>query len=259
MSTLIFTIAQNGYGIGYSQCLHSHARYAERLGATYVAVTRPFRVAEPALCSWLKIPLLLRAVRAGYDWIAFIDGDCRVHDYTPDFRHAWRSERSVFMTKGRSGRVNAGVIFAKGDRHAAHFFEQVMSSLTVSIPEQDRRGTKYENGNVIYCTSRSEYVEVIDTRWNNTYQLELDDYLRHYTGPLREEYKRSWLATAAFKVAKTLAGRPSPAPETRDAAFVQRLDDLAAQCAHIYPSFERRVSETGEPSHTVVVSEKAAN
>jgi hypothetical protein len=237
MSTLIFTVAQNGYGVGYAKCLASHARYAQRLGATYVAVTRPYRVAEPALCAWLKISLLLQALRAGHDWVAFVDADCMIRECAPDFRIACTSSRSVYMAKGRSDRINSGVIFARGDAKAVLFFQQVMQSLTANIPAEARLNLKYENGNVIYCASLGPFVEVIPHVWNNTFEPTLDDHFRHFTGPMRDEYRRSWPAKLAFRIARSLAARPTSQPEARDAQFVARLEAITRRCMEIYPQF----------------------
>jgi hypothetical protein len=244
MSTLIFTVAQNGYGIGYSQCLRSHAAYAARLGAVYLPVVRPFRVKEPALSAWLKIPLLLRALRAGHEWVAFVDADCRIRDTAPDFRDIGRAGKSVYMAKGRTGRVNSGVIFARGGA-AEGFFEQVMASLTTGIPAEDRQNLRYENGNVIYCTRNSDQVEIIDHCWNNTYEPGLPDHFRHFTGPLRSEYRRSPLNATAFWLAKSLAATPTSQPEARDQAFVARLENLTETCVRIYPAFSGRRGNEG--------------
>jgi hypothetical protein len=239
MTILIFTVGQNGYGVGYSQCLRSHAAYAARIGAKYVPVLRPFRVKEPALSAWLKIPLLLHSLRGGYEWVAFVDADCRIRDDAPDFREVQRAGKSVYMANGRSGRVNSGVIFATGAA-AADFFAQVMQSLTTGIPAEDRQNLRYENGNVIYCTRHSDQVEVIHHRWNNTYEPGLQDHFRHYTGPLKSEYQRSPLDAAAFWVARSLAATPTSQPEARDAAFVARLEALTTTCARIYPELGAR-------------------
>lgn len=259
MSTLLFTVAQNGYGVGYARCLKSHARYAARLGAAYAAVTRPYRVAEPALCAWLKISLLLQALRAGHAWVAFIDADCLVRESAPDFRTQWQSERSVYMAKGRSGRINSGVIFARGDAQAASFFEQVLASLVANIPAADRLNLKYENGNVIYCAARGPHVEVIDTQWNNTVDPALQDHFRHYTGPMRDEYRRSLFASAAFRIARSFAARPSPQPEARDAQFVARLDALTQRCVQLYPAFTdaggRRAASTLDGKTYLAIAE----
>lgn len=238
MSTLIFTVAQNGYGIGYAECLQSHARYAAKLGATYVPVVRPFRVEEPALCAWLKISLLLHALRARHEWIAFVDADVSIRGHTPDFRTQWPSPRSVFMAKGRSGRINSGVIFARGEPQAIGFFEQVMASIVANVPAAARHHLKYENGNVIHCASQGDAIEVIDHAWNNTFEPELHDYLRHYTGPMRDEYRRSLGAALAFRLARALAAKPGPQPEARDAQFVARLEALTRRCVQIYPAFD---------------------
>jgi hypothetical protein len=140
------------------------------------------------------------------------------------------------MALGRSERVNSGVMFATGPEGAS-FFEKVLSSLTTQIPAADRQQLKYENGNVIYCAQHSTDVETIDPRWNNTFQPQLDDYFRHYTGPMRDEYQRSPTNAFAFRVARSLAATPTAQPVARDAAFVARLRDLTQQCCRIYPAF----------------------
>ena len=236
MATLIFTVAQNGYGIGYSKCLRSHATYAAKHDASYVAVVRPFRVKEPALSAWLKIPLMLHALKAGYEWVAFVDADCLIRSTAPDFRSIETASKSVYMALGRSERVNSGVMFAKGPA-GADFFGAVLDSLTTEIPAADRQQLKYENGNVIYCAQHRSDVQTIDHRWNNTFDPQLDDHFRHYTGPMRDEYQRSVANALAFRVARSLAATPTAQPVTRDAAFVARLQELTEQCCRIYPAF----------------------
>jgi len=236
MTTLIFTVAQNGYGIGYSKCLRSHAEYAAKLDATYVAVVRPFRVKEPALSAWLKIPLMLHALKGGYEWVAFVDADCLIRSTAPDFRAIRVPQKSVYMALGRSERVNSGVMFATGPR-GADFFDKVLGSLTTEIPAADRQQLKYENGNVIYCAQHSTDVQTIDHRWNNTFEPQLNDYFRHYTGPMRDEYRRSSANALAFRIARSLAATPTAQPGARDAAFVARLGNLTQQCCRIYPAF----------------------
>src|SRR5688500_13784664 len=96
MKHLIFTVAQNGYAFGYSACIRSHERYAERLGCDYVCVSRPLRVKAPALAAWLKIPLLLHALKNGREWVAFLDADCMVRETAPDFTSVAMSGKSIY-------------------------------------------------------------------------------------------------------------------------------------------------------------------
>ncbi|KEP72305.1 hypothetical protein HR12_47155 [Microbacterium sp. SUBG005] len=86
MRTLIFTIAQNGYATAFLPCIASQRAYAKRLDAQFVAITKPARVSNTALSAWLKIPVMLHALEAGYDWVIYIDADCEVRRDAPDFR-----------------------------------------------------------------------------------------------------------------------------------------------------------------------------
>jgi hypothetical protein len=243
MACLIFTVAQNGYDIGFSQCIRSQAAYAERLGHVYALVRRPFRVSEPALSAWLKIPLMLRALHSGYEWVAFIDADCRVRDNAPDFREVAMLGKSVYMAHGRSGRVNSGVMFARAESSATDFFGAVLASLTAEIPHEDRKQLKYENGNVIHCARGNTSIGVMDPRWNNTSDPALPDFFRHYTGPLRDEYRRSFLSTCGFRLARAITRPPVAQPESRDAAFVSRLEALSRKSCRLYPQFMSAPSE----------------
>ncbi|MFB6489521.1 hypothetical protein P2A57_23150, partial [Xanthomonas perforans] len=185
MSTLIFTIAQNGYDVAYGRCLESHRAYADDLGATYVAVTEPKRQPDTAVSAWLKVPLLLDAIRSGYSRVAFIDADAEVKPGTPNFDSSFTAGRPLGMALGRSGRLNSGVIFARQSPETVSFLERVMSSMLEEIPDEARAHLKYENGNVIYVDARLGGVERIDLIWNNTWDPGLDDHSRHYTEPLR--------------------------------------------------------------------------
>lgn len=239
-STLIFSIAQNGYGVGWHACLRSQATYAARLGATYAAVLRPLRVAQPALSAWLKLPLMLEALRAGHDWVAFIDADCRVQESAPDFRSIEQPGKAVYMANGRSGQLNSGVIFAKRSPAAIAFLERVMASLTGDLSERVAAvNRKYENGNVIYCARGDDSVGLLDTRWNNTFEPTLDDHFRHYTGPMQRQYQRSLGDKLAFVLVKRLLKPRVAAPPVPDASFASQLEALTARCLQMYPALVR--------------------
>jgi hypothetical protein len=243
-STLIFSIAQNGYGLGWQACLRSQAAYAERLGCAHCTVSRPLRVEQPSLSAWLKLPLLLEALRA-HEWVAFIDADVRVQPTAPDFRTVEQPGKAVYMANGRSGQLNSGVIFAKRSAAAIAFLERVMASLTRDLAEHVASvNRKFENGNVIFCARGDESVALLDTRWNNTFKPDLDDYFRHYTGPLRQEYRRPLREKLAFALVKRLL-KPRVAAETvPDARFAAQLKALTAASLRLYPALASAAQPT---------------
>jgi hypothetical protein len=235
--SLVFTIAQNGYGFAYKRCIESQKQYADSIGAAFVSIAHPPRVSEAAQSAWLKIPVLLEALKSGYDSVAYIDSDCAVSADAPDFNTALTGlpDGRIYMAQGASKRINSGVIIAGGGTPAIPFLEQVMGSITAEIPEDDRRSLKFENGNVIYCARISGAVDELPTVWNNTYDPELRDFIRHYTGSLRAEYQRPFLSDAWYRLLRKTVYHQPPAPTSRDADFVERLRGLTEQVLTKYP------------------------
>lgn len=230
MTALVFTVAQNGYAGAYADCLRSQRAYADRIGAVYVAVTRPWRVSEPALAAWLKMPLLAGALDGGYEWVAFIDSDARVREDAPDFRTVGRRPGHVHMARGHSGRLNSGVVLAQRGDASRRFLSTLLASITEEVPEEDRRHLKYENGNVIRVARETGLVDELPLSWNNTYDPDLHDHVRHYTGPLRSEHHRSALSERVLRFRRSLVRTPSSQPARRDEAFRRELGALTARC-----------------------------
>jgi hypothetical protein len=241
MKTLIYTIAQNGYGTAFLPCIASQRAYAKRIGAEYVSVTKPSRISAPSLSAWLKVPLLLHALESGYDWVAYIDADCEVKPDAPDFRQVLAgSDKQVFMAHGRSGRVNSGVILARRGGGAEKYFTRVLESLTEKIPAEDRQYLKYENGNIIYVTKTSDAVEVLPTEWNNSIDPDLKDHIRHYTGPMRARLKRSLPRELQYRLIKFVFSRQlakfTSQPESRDDAFADELRRIEGESVKAFPA-----------------------
>lgn len=240
MSALIFTIAQNGYDKIWARCIDSQRRYAEKIGAKYVVVKEPRVIRVPALSAWLKVPLMKEGLNAGHEWVAYIDADCEIKADAPDFREAIDvvADSSVYMANGRSGRLNSGVMFARSTSTSHKFYQRVLDSVTEEIPETARAGLKYENGNIIYCAEGFEGLSVLDQRWNNSVDPDLADYVRHYTGPLRNLYELTpsvkWYSTFMKKV----VARPTRQPERRDADFKAKLGELAQKVTRSHREFQ---------------------
>lgn len=229
MKKLVFSIALNGYEQGYRRCLETQGYYARCIGAEHAVITKP-RVRDPALSAWLKISLLSRALKTGYDWVAYVDADCRVASGAPDFAaHFAEREESVLMVTGRSGRLNSGVIFAANTPASRTFFERVLRSATEDVPIEHRRNLKYENGNVIHVAERYGGVGTAGVEWNNSFEPALDDYIRHYTGDMRSEYRRPPTDAARFALARFVSPRPTAAPERRTGTFVTELSALTEE------------------------------
>lgn len=235
---LLYTVALNGYATSYRAAIKSHEAYAARIGARYAKVVRPY-AKDPALAAWLKIPLMLAGLENGYEWVGYIDADCVVRTRAGDFRSVLpASDADVYMAEGRTGRINSGVMFARSSESSVQYFNKVMESITRPVDEQDRQGLKYENGNVIHIDRTQQSVARMPLEWNNTYDTDLNDSIRHFAGPMRHLYQRSALDTLVGKAQKVFARRPTPQPERRSEDFLGDLQTMTRRAMQLYPAFK---------------------
>lgn len=200
-NVLVFSIAQNGYDFIYSKCIKSQQLYASKNSYEYVLVNRPRWVNSPEESAWLKIPLILVGLCRGYEWVLFVDADAEIRPQAPKVESLEVSRKSLYLVHGHSGRVNSGVIIAKNTADTKAFFQQVLSAVETDVPEEDK--APYENGHVIHFSRKCEYVYILDQCWNNTVDLTLNDFIRHYTGPMRQHYRKPIFSQLKVRALKT--------------------------------------------------------
>jgi hypothetical protein len=236
--TLVFSIAMNGFAARFDRCLRSQRRYARRHGYDYAVVTRP-RHAPPEETAWLKIPLLLRALDRGYEWVVFLDADCEARDAAPRIESVAGPGKSVYMALGFSGRPNAGVLIGRRDDGTRTFLQSVVRTADQPVPPEDE--APYENGHVIHLAKGKPFVAVLDRRWNNNADPCLDDYIRHYSqgGPMRPLY-RPTLRGRLADIEQRLRG---PSLERswalrRRASLGERIARLERRVAASSPTFD---------------------
>gem|GEM_PF-2793016 len=225
MSRLVFSVGLNGYHVGYRTCIETQREYARRIGADYYIATKPF-VRYPALAAWLKLTFMSANLIQGYEEVAYIDADCLVRPHAPDFSETMVATGSIFMAKGRSGRLNSGVIFARSSSESKLFLDRVLASATESIPLEARANLRFENGNIIYVDEKYGGVTEIDQVWNNSSIPEMDDYIRHFTGPMKAEFRAPITDQIQYRLLKSILPRPKKAPQRRSQQFVDALNDL---------------------------------
>lgn len=229
VAELVFSVALNGYDKAFKRCLESHEAYAERIGADHFTALRPV-VPDPAYAAWMKLTLILSAFDHGYDHVAYIDADCEVRASTPSFVGMLdRSERPILMANGRTGRINSGVIFARADHVAAVWLRSVVESVTENISDEDRANLRFENGNVIALERRLNGVGELPPIWNNTFDPEMDDFIRHFTGPLKPLYRRPPSQRLIMELAKLKYPRARSAPPFRSPQFLADLEKYTAR------------------------------
>lgn len=181
---LVFSIALEGYDRLFESCIETQRQYSRRCGYEYVLVDRAPRRLQPEEAAWLKLAFLESALKAGHEWVAFIDADCDVRAGMPCFAEYLESvadDKSIFLSTGYSGRINSGVIFARHTPAAIEFFQTVLARADQEVPHEDR--ALYENGHMIHYGKNSQQVYLLEHNvWNNNSKLDGQSYIQHYSG-----------------------------------------------------------------------------
>ena len=147
-----------------------------------MCVDLPWTV-SPAEAAWLKVPLIVRGLEGGYyPWVLFLDTDAQIRSHCPDFRCVATPGRDVYMAHGHTGRVNSGVIMVRLSAKSLRFFREIVSDCESTVPGED--AAPYENGHMIKHGKANPLVGLIERRWNNTVDPNLDGSVRHFTGPM---------------------------------------------------------------------------
>ncbi|KAA8482791.1 galactosyl transferase GMA12/MNN10 family protein [Arcticibacter tournemirensis] len=191
---LVFSIAVGGYHKHFKSCIDTHRSYCQKYGYEYLLVDRAPRRLQGSEASWLKVPLMLQALRGDYEWVAFIDADCRFSDNMPPFDTCFNTldpSRSIFMAPGISGRVNAGVIFLRNTAASIEFLETVIRNADAEVPSEDK--APYENGHIIHFSKGNPSLYKLEhLQWNNNSVLNTESYIQHYSGgELRKWYNEN--------------------------------------------------------------------
>ena len=137
-NTLMFTIALNGYHWQYRKNIQSQRAYAERHGYHYVVVDRPLLTSLGIECAWLKVALILEALKANFDWVIFVDADAQMQPSAPAVETLAAPQKYVFIARGYSGRINSGVLIAQQSHSAFSYFYQVLENMEKEIKIGDK-------------------------------------------------------------------------------------------------------------------------
>lgn len=249
--TLVFSVALNGYQWRYQKLLNSHREYAASRGYDHIAITRPSFSLLGMEVAWLKVRVIIEALRAGYQNILFLDADTRIKHDAPPIEHCYSEDYCIYAAKGFSGRYNSGVILIRNTNESLDFFSRLLRIATRPVPEEDSVGWG-ENGHFIYLANRNSNVGELDSRWNNNHTPQLIDYVRHYShGPLfnafysEKEYRPTCLdyllyrichySLAILKRASKLTD-PFYPPESLGHCFHRKLEQLAEKVFAKYPN-----------------------
>jgi len=158
-----------------------------------------------------------------------------------------RNGADIYAAKGFSGRFNSGVLFIRNTDLSKQFFNTMLEIATHPLPQQDDVGWG-ENGHFIHLAKSTPLCAELDSRWNNNFQKDLDDHVRHYSrGPLYDEFRPPLAnmllerlchySLAVFKRLDRLLKHCLPSQQPDDKNFLTRLDNLSARVLSKYPHF----------------------
>lgn len=183
---MVFTLGQGGYDRAFARAVRSQRDYCVRHGYAFACIAGQ---GDPALGReniWLKVLALYGAMLKN-DYVLYLDTDVEISTDTPPFTEVVTEQDPIGLVAGHSGRVNAGVILVRSNARTRAFFREWIASLGVPLAARHDVGWG-ENGHLIRLASEHR-LRLLPTEWNNTFRPELADYLRHYTGPMREHYQ----------------------------------------------------------------------
>ncbi|NKC17567.1 MULTISPECIES: hypothetical protein [Pseudoalteromonas] len=203
-TTLIFSIALNGYQIRYRRHLESQRRYAEKMGYEYIVVEKPWVTNLGAECCWLKLYLLRAALTAGYQYVLFVDADAYIQNDCPELTSLVKPDKFLFMAKGYSGKLNSGVMLMKSCPESIAWLDQIINAIHEPVSDIDTVGWG-ENGHVIHFAKGCDGLEVINEKWNNTRSEQCEDYIRHFNyGPMKSSFLDIIFHRIVFKFSKLM-------------------------------------------------------
>jgi len=237
-TTLVFSIALNGYQWMYRKQLKSHKQYAKKNQYVHQAITRPFISSLGVECCWLKLTLMKEALLSGYDTVLFLDADTQVNDNCPSLNQVIELEKYIYMAKGYSDRFNSGVVLIKNDIQTIHWLNQIINARFNTVKRENDVGWG-ENGHIIEFSKGLTIVAELDQRWNNTFDHHLDDFIRHHNcGPMRTSLIYKLFHRAIFFISarlKSIINYRNQVNKGSDKDLLkQETDDILSIYPHIF-------------------------
>lgn len=241
---LVFSIALGGYSQLFKNCISSQRNYCKKFNLDYVLVNKSPRKLLPTEAAWLKLFLLRTALNTNkYSWIAFIDADCEIRDFSPlfltDFKK-YDDSKSVFLAHGFSGRINSGVILLKNSQEALKYLNNVINNGDIPVPIEDQ--ALYENGHMIHYGKTNQTVQILESlKWNNNQTITETSYIQHYSGGiLRELYlKEHPFRNLVYKIQKRLKRFYYTFSSRTTQTSMQVINSLIPYYTKIYPPFNK--------------------
>lgn len=196
---LIFSIALNGYARFCKRSIASQQDYAERLGADYICVTQPSAWQMAAGCCWLKVPLLLKAMEAGYEHVMYVEADTFINADAPDICEELVDGKQVYMANDEAGHINSGVILMRHHALSIHFLLFILLNRNKPLVE-GAKVPQEENIHMGRAWANSNATHLLGSKWQRNNCASPENYIfRISTGKALKAIK--------YRVLKRLAMR----------------------------------------------------
>lgn len=186
-----FTIGLGGYAWRYRPMLESQAAWAKKHGYVWGALTRIQPAPSPETSAWLKLVICQKLLRAGYRTVIYLDADCEVSRTAPSLTDELEKSKAYYLGLGVSGRVNSGVMML--DAAVPGVAEKAIADILADAgtPPRIDAPTAWENTYVIQRLTGDPMLKLLDRRWNNSFDLTSEAYVRHFTSGLKLAWKPS--------------------------------------------------------------------
>lgn len=202
---IVFSLAMNGYQYLYRKNFETHRAYCKKNGYEYRLYNKPVISCSGKECAWFKLYLMLKIFQEDVDWVVFLDADTEVRTLAPAVETLSQENKSFYVANGYSERINSGVMIVKKDKKVSELMAKCLDSINMPLPVEDDVGWG-ENGHIIHFFKNQPCVQLIDQRWNNNVDPNLDDYIRHYSaGPLRASFTPSFVDKSQFILANYIS------------------------------------------------------
>ena len=236
----VFSIALNGYQWRYRSCINSHRAYCQKHGFDYTVITRPTFTRLGAECCWLKLYLIEAALNSGHQRVLFLDADAYVQPQCPDITQIEAAEKDLYLANGFSGELNSGVMYFRNTPQVRQWLQRLLANSTTAVAETSLVGWG-ENAHVIHFAKGYEGLKVITSQWNNTFDENADDYIRHFScGPLQTSLIDKMMHKLLFKLSKLSLGCDISSSQSQHSKLLiikKHMPEILAQVTRIYPGF----------------------
>lgn len=236
--TLVFSIALNGYQWLYPEHLASHKSYADKNNYDHVLITKPVISKLGMECCWLKLTLMKTALENGYKNVMFVDADAYINNSCPPVKSIFQKEKYLYMAFGYTERFNTGVMIARYSSELIYWLDNVIDCRNQDIPTIDSTGWG-ENGHIIHFSKQVDFIVQLHHRWNNTFDSNLQDHIRHFSnGPMRSSKLKSFAHYVLRRVSSLFAKYSLKVQLKSACQNNDLLRQEATKVANIYPQFK---------------------